>query len=376
MDLKRAFDSIYHDVLLQVLTTNGIRGIALDILKSFLTNRTQCVRINNVISSPLPVTRGVIQGSIIGPLLFLLVINHLCSLPLKGQIILYADDAVLLLPTKRTQDIATDVRNDMLLIMSLFHERKLILNEKKTVFMCFHSAYSANESEDRIRITDDFTLTKVPKFKYLGIWLDPTLKFSDHISHVESRVAPAVGVLWKIRNMIPIKLRILILNALVQPYLTYIIPLWGTASHRSLHVLQVLQNRAIRNVFGLDRLHNREVMYENYKILPLRALCIFRTAVFMFNTVNEISHSNVSFPSPKQKRTRLLMDVKCTNNRYGEKQIEVFGARLFNWLPMHIIKSSSLHKFKENLHQHLLNPTQLKSMFEKKFLEIFKPYKF
>lgn len=131
MDLQRAFDSVYHDVLLNILHTHGIRGIALDIIRHFLTNRTQCVRVNGTISSSLPVTRGVIQGSIIGPLLFLLVINPLCSLSLRGRIILYADDAVLLLPYKKSQDIITEVRSDMTNITLLFNHLKLNLNEKK-----------------------------------------------------------------------------------------------------------------------------------------------------------------------------------------------------------------------------------------------------
>jgi hypothetical protein len=127
--------SVEHDKLLMILNHLGIRGIANDLIKNYLSCRSQQVRTLGYLSNSAAIKQCVIQGSTIGPLLFLMAINGLGLIPTKGRITLYADDAVLLLSHDRDADPTSDFISDMDNIINFLSARALVLNKSKTVFM-------------------------------------------------------------------------------------------------------------------------------------------------------------------------------------------------------------------------------------------------
>lgn len=374
MDLQKAFDSVDHNTLLAVIDQYGIRGKANELIKSYLSNRSQSVRLKNATSSKAKITQGVIQGSIIGPLLFLIIINAMGLLGTKGKIILYADDAVLLHAHDRNDPIEFPIISDMNLVSSFLSARKLILNESKTVFMVFKSPFINVNSPAAIKVSDNLTLNKAESFKYLGLHLDASLTFSTHIQKLEKKLQSAVGVLWKLRKDLPIKCREMIYNSLIHSHLSYLIVCWGSASHNIIHRLQILQNRAIRNVFGLTFLHNRHDMYAKFNKLPIRGICLQRTAIYVYSSLNKIIHTTSFFPLRKTTREQNLLIQTHPKNNYGIKNISCFGPRTFNYLPQQIRNSKTLAILKTSLNKFLLDYSFLPKLFDKRFLNVILPY--
>lgn len=370
IDLQKAFDSVHHNVLLSTLNDIGVRGLCNNLIKNYLTGRKQIVKINDTRSSPLSINKGVVQGSIIGPLLFLVVINHLASIKLNGRIILYADDAVLLQAHNKKAQIEGTITEDMNSILKFFESRKLTINKSKTVFMVFHSHYNHPNIPNVIFINNTFSLLKVNQFKYLGCWLDSSLSFDKHIQTVTAKITPAVYSIWKLQNVLPLKHRWSMFHALVMSHLQFLVVCWGTTTHKLIEPLQLIQNRAIRNVLKLDQRQNRVEMYTSNNILPIRGLCYQRTAIFVHASLNNYTLSTFNFITKNQKRNRKIIEPYLAHNRYGDRCMMSFGVKIFNKLPKEIRESKKRIEFKNLLNSFLFQSGLLPKFFDRIFLDI------
>ena len=137
VDLSKAFDTLNHEILLTKLAHYGIRGIANDWFRSYLSNRKQCVSFNNFLSAECMITTGVPQGSILGPLLFLLYINDICNSSSLLHFVLYADDTNIFFSSKNIDDLCTIVNMELRCVMQWFICNRLSVNIKKTNFVLF-----------------------------------------------------------------------------------------------------------------------------------------------------------------------------------------------------------------------------------------------
>lgn len=356
IDLKKAFDLVHHEVLVSVLESIGIRGIPLSLLKNYLNKRYQVVKVNGECSDKREIKRGVIQGSVLGSLFFLIVINAISQLKIRGKLILYADDAVLLNSFDKNECIMSEVRENMEKILNFFSMRKLILNAEKTVFMVFQSNSKKDKTPLEIQINDECVIKKVEKFKYLGLHLDPNLRYDQHIKSIHGKVAKAVGMLWKLGKKIPMHCRKLIYFSLIHSHLNYMIAIWGTANNSLIEPLQVLQNRGIRNVFNYDSRHNRVDMYQKANILPIRALCYSRIAEFVYKCVNNLTISPLSFETcGGRTRQKFWLKEKKYTNSFGKLSLETIGPKILNSLPESIKKSQTTLTLKNNLKKHILS---------------------
>jgi hypothetical protein len=158
------------------------------------------------------------------------------------------------------------------------------------------------------------------------------MRWTDHIANINKKLAPANGVLWKLRHALPPKAKILVYNTLFQTHLNYMSCLWGLTPWSHLKDIQVLQNRALRNVYNLPKLENRVVMYthlvENH--LPVRGLCVLNIATFMYNANHGNSHSNLTFNKTKDiypRSLRVASNYRPADMRtnFGFKSIETIG---------------------------------------------------
>ena len=175
----------------------GIRGIQWEWFKSYLTNRKQCVVVNGVYSEVSRVNVGVPQGSILGPLLFLLYINDMSSCCNKLQLVHFADDTTAYLRSKNLSYLYDDVNSELQNLDSWLCSNRLSLNLTKTTYMLI-SNKSADES---LNITiRNIKINKVNKSKFLGVIIDDKLNFSNHISCVIGKIARAFGILNKLSS--------------------------------------------------------------------------------------------------------------------------------------------------------------------------------
>ena len=236
LDLAKAFDSVSHEILLKKLHHYGIRGKAYDLMKSYLTGRSQFVQINNTCSLLTAITFGVPQGSILGPLLFLLFINDLpdaTSLYVK----LFADDTFLCAQDKNIDSLQSNVNVELDKVYSWLVSNKLTLNINKSKYMIVSKKRLIPQLKIYLNGTE---LEKCESYKYLGVYIDSKLNWKDHIDHITSKIAKSCGALAKIRHYVDTNTIVNIFHALVNSYARYGIIVWGNASKATLKPLQTM----------------------------------------------------------------------------------------------------------------------------------------
>ena len=203
MDIKKAFDLVDTECLIHSLNLSGIKGQMLKVLTSYLSNRSQVVRINSTLSKANSFTRGVVQGGVLGSLLFIIFFNFITKLPLKGKLFLFADDALLINSHERNENIRDTINHDMMLIMEFLEKQKMYLNIDKTNFIIFHSYQMKLSDPNEIIIDNTFTLKRVENIKYLGMHMYEHLKWNLHYDSMEKKLASSTGLLWKLRFKLP-----------------------------------------------------------------------------------------------------------------------------------------------------------------------------
>lgn len=379
MDLRKAFDIVDHHLLLDVLHRYGVRGNAHAVFTSYLRDRHQIVKIGDNISEKAEITTGVVQGSCLGPLLFLIFINALGSLKLVGRLFLFADDA-LLINTHEKLDISTNVevvQRDMAKILDFFLQRKMLLNAAKTNFVVFSSSARKLAFPYSIDIAENLSINRIESAKYLGLNYHEHMTWNKHIESVEKKIAPANGVLWKLRNILPFHAKKLVYDSLLQSHLSFMSAVWGLAPFDALSNAQVLQNRALRNVYDLPFRANRVEMYthrvENH--LPIRGICLLNIAMFMYKSLHNTTVTNISYATAgavhsRQLRNSSQLRPAIKKKSFGAKSIETIGPEIFNAIPDEIKGARNQQAFKWTLKCHLRSEKFIASCFDKTFYKL------
>ena len=201
IDLQKAFDTVDLDILFTKLSHYGIRGIALTWFKSFLSNRSQFVSVSGAKSTSKPILYGVPQGSVLGPLLFLVYINDLQNAIPYSVTNLFADDTMLFLKNKSVKFLSKKMNIDLKCLLSWLNSNKIALNSKKTELLIFHTRRKHNESELKIKL-NGHRLYPSDSVKYLGVFIDSKLSWNPHRTHVCKKLATANGALSKLRHFV------------------------------------------------------------------------------------------------------------------------------------------------------------------------------
>ena len=186
IDLRKAFDTVDHDLLLEKLTKGyGVTGKKLRWFKDYLTHRRQVVTIQSTLSDPCDVAFGVPQGSILGPLLFVLFINDLPTAISKCNILLYAGDAVIFAAHKDIKILEETLNDELNEVNKWTFINFPFINKRKTEFVIFGTDARLSKVTDKVIIKiGDYEINKVYDFKYLGIVLDESLTWKDHVRYI------------------------------------------------------------------------------------------------------------------------------------------------------------------------------------------------
>ena len=243
LDLSKAFDTLDHSILLQKLNHCGIRGISNDWIKNYLKGRHQFV----VYDKTSSVTNTIPQGSILGPLPFLLYINDLPKCSSSLDFILFADDTNIIC-SNDPDTLETVLNKDLHIISNWFKLNKLSLNVAKTNYMIFKNKYSPTTSKHRVNISiDNNQLSQVKTTKFLGVLIDDNLSWKTHTTHVCNIISKYNGIIRKVRQFLPSDSLPTLFNTLVYPYINYCAIIWAdnNNSHRdnpggATHILELL----------------------------------------------------------------------------------------------------------------------------------------
>ena len=196
LDLSKAFDTIDHNILLHKLECYGVRGLALNWFQSYLTDRKQYVLYNNVQSQTLDITCGVPQGSVLGPLLFLIYVNDTANCLTHSKLIYFADDTTVFLSSKCINDLYKNMNSDLDDLTNWFKANRLALNVNKSNCMLFQPNGNQNTLGNTLNIGVDPKEHKL-YCKFLGIFIDNQLRWNNHLSHISAKLSRSVYIYIK-----------------------------------------------------------------------------------------------------------------------------------------------------------------------------------
>ena len=288
IDFSKAFDMVDHSILLKKLYHYGIRGSALKWMESYLRDRKQFVSVSGANSPTLHMKFGVPQGSILGPLLFIIYINDIPEIASFAKFILYADDANIILTAPTIEEVFEQLETLVKNLVDWVNFNGLALNLQKTKYMIFSRSRN-------IELPTPLIISKLPierkrEARFLGVIIDESLNWTSHINTVLSKMARYVGIMYKLKNTLPLKARLQIYHSFVQSHLNFCSIVWGFSAKSNIDALFAKQKKGLRAVIpGFIRYNYRDGetpghtkhKFSEYKILTIHNIIALNTYVFM-----------------------------------------------------------------------------------------------
>ena len=310
LDLTKAFDTVDHNLLIQKLYKMGFCGNTLKMLKSYLSHRTQTVQVNGVKSNPKNIKMGVPQGSILGPLLFILYINDIVNLKIHGQIMLYADDTAIFFQHKNKETLQHMANAAMLKISDWFKANFLTVNASKTVMQL----YTKRNSLENVNISiNGNTVQEKKTIKYLGVLIDSNLKFTSHIASICNTVSRNIGMIARVKYCLPKKQLLQLYHSLVFPYINYCCLIWGSNYDEQLRKLLILQKRSMRLIEGIFPPQSSTPIFKKYNILKVKEVAHLQMMLIMHRYLLQ------ELPSPICRLLQL-----CSESPYNTRRLDHF----------------------------------------------------
>ena len=365
LDFKKAFDTIDHAILLSKLEHYGIRGPILALLKSYLTDRKQTVHFNGTISDETIMQTGVPQGSILGPLLFLLYINDLVNASDTATPFLFADDTTALYSGSDLNLLFPIINLDLDNILTWCKVNKISLNLSKTKYMVFNPKLISLSSSQKSACTLVFgsdRLEMVSNTKFLGITIDDTLSWRLHIEQLCAKVSRVIGVLAKIRHKLNQRAAMLIYESLIMSHMQYCNLVWANATKNIMDPLFILQKRALKIVLKLPRLTPSDVLFKQAFKLTVFQMCHYQSLIFIYSVLNHLAPERfddffvlIENVHSHETRSQGGLYAISSSKKVFKNCLRARAPNLWSSITKDIQDSPNLQTFKKSLKSFFLN---------------------
>lgn len=330
-------------------------------LKSYLSDRCQFVSFNNAESEKKLIKCGVPQGSILGPLLFLLYINDLPSCCDKLLPVIFADDTNVFLKGRSTDALIEIMNKELDNILKWLNANKLSLNISKTQYMVFHTQRNKPVISKTLKIKNS-AIEYVKYSKFLGVYLDSCLTWEKQISSIRSKIAKGMAIISKAKPFFNVSTLTTLYYSFIYPHLHYCIEVWGKASNIHLSKLFKLQKRVVKQIKSVPFRTESDPIFSKLKILKLNDIHRYKVITFMFrfikgmlpNVFNNMFVRNSAVVQRLTRQQHKLNIPRCHTSAL-QKTMRYIGIQEWNNICDVIDHSCSLHMFKNRVKAHILS---------------------
>ena len=292
LDLSKAFDTLNHDILMKKLHYHGVRNNTLNWFHSYLTNRAQYIEYNETKSSLLEIETRVPQGSILGPLLFLIYVNDIHMVSRSLNFILYADDTTLTSPicsftqggNSSISKVSNLINSELTKISDWFAVNKLSLNAEKTKFMIFHN-HQKIITQNKIPCLkiNNTNIERVTEFNFLGLTINEHLTWKSHAAKVANKISRTLGVMNRLKRYLPLSALKTMYDSLILSQLQFGITCWGFEWNR----IFKLQKRAVRIMSNSKYNSHTEPLFKELKLLKISDIFKIQCMKFWYKFKNK-----------------------------------------------------------------------------------------
>lgn len=360
LDLAKAFDTVDHNIMVEVFEGLGFRGPALNLIKSYLNDRIQYVQIDKYISNPRPVTYGVPQGTVLGPILFAAYMNGLLEIQSAGNISSFADDTVVCYSADTWNETKLILEKDLLNILNWFNKMSLTVNFDKTKYVTFCCNRSTMPNFNLISISQnnsEIIIEEATSVKYLGIEIDKFLKWNLHITNLVKKLRLFLYKIKKLRNILNISQLKQIYFALIYSMIQYGITAWGNAYDAHLKQLETIQKQVIKIMYKHKTTYPTECLYSESSLLDIKQIYVFKVLFLQHKVKHEldnISHDHCT----RYKKSSQTKSLKASK-RLSQRSFCFVGSRMYPRVPDNVKNIIYIKLFKSELMKWIISIPRL-----------------
>jgi hypothetical protein len=336
LDFKRAFETIDRELLLWKMEQYGVKDAELEWFRSYLSDRSQETKFYTKVSEAINVKLGVPQGSVLGPLLFILYINDIKNSIKFCKVNLFADDTLLYIATDNLQDAVNKINEDLASLSTWLGLNKLKLNIQKTKYMVITFKQNVPVNLFKVNI-DGNELELVEDMKYLGVIIDNKLKFGKNVQQIEKKIGKKINFIRRLGNKLNKHSKMTLYNAIIIPHFDYCSSILFLANEGEFNSLQKLQNRIMRTILKCRMDTPIRDMLQSLNLLSVKQRVTYNTMMLLYKMEkgllpNYLCHSLNRVRNSHSHNTRSGDDFILPNFRKTSTQNSLLynGMKIYN----------------------------------------------